>query len=353
MLQACLVSADAAAAGRAAAARRGNPNGDLSTVAPLGAKVEAAQSSACDTNPKAANLNFVLKDADGKDFNLASQKGKVILLDFWATWCPPLQGRDSVVRRVSAEIRSEGLHRHRRVGGRSRGERSSRSGSSIKVNYPLLVGEGGDDIKGPRGYNAAWGLPKTFVIGRDGKICKTHIGFVRQRTFRAADQIALVVSSERQCRKGFTHARLACGCRVAFREGLDGSPYTVVVADKAPGLPDHISTSAICRSTITAKRCVRRPASAPPSTRTSKKRTRNPTLSSARNGRWSEAISDLRVRGISTPAISTSPFVVDVIQVQQGKKAWVRPLAPQVHAEVDRFELVSSAPRWPARRSIR
>ena len=35
--------------------------------------------------------------------------------------------------------------------------------------------------------------------------------------------------------KGFTHARLACGCRVAFRDGLEGSPYTVVVSDKAPG----------------------------------------------------------------------------------------------------------------------
>ena len=33
--------------------------------------------------------------------------------------------------------------------------------------------------------------------------------------------------------KGFTHAHLACGCRVAFREGVDGSPYTVFVADKA------------------------------------------------------------------------------------------------------------------------
>ena len=35
--------------------------------------------------------------------------------------------------------------------------------------------------------------------------------------------------------KGFTHARLACGCRVGFREGVEGSPITVVVADKAPG----------------------------------------------------------------------------------------------------------------------
>ncbi len=35
--------------------------------------------------------------------------------------------------------------------------------------------------------------------------------------------------------KGFTHARLACGCRLAFREGVDGSPVTVVVDEKAPG----------------------------------------------------------------------------------------------------------------------
>jgi hypothetical protein len=34
--------------------------------------------------------------------------------------------------------------------------------------------------------------------------------------------------------KGFTHARLACGCRVGFREGVEGSPVTVVVDEKAP-----------------------------------------------------------------------------------------------------------------------
>ena len=35
--------------------------------------------------------------------------------------------------------------------------------------------------------------------------------------------------------KGFTHARLACGCRIAFREGVEGSPVTVVVDRKSPG----------------------------------------------------------------------------------------------------------------------
>jgi hypothetical protein len=35
--------------------------------------------------------------------------------------------------------------------------------------------------------------------------------------------------------KGFTHARLACGCRISFREGVEGSPVTVVIDQKASG----------------------------------------------------------------------------------------------------------------------
>ena len=34
--------------------------------------------------------------------------------------------------------------------------------------------------------------------------------------------------------KGFTHARLACGCRISFREGVEGSPVTVVLEEKGP-----------------------------------------------------------------------------------------------------------------------
>ena len=56
-------------------------------------------------------------------------------------------------------------------------------GQQYKVNYPLLVGDGRDDIKGPKAYNASWGLPKTFVIGRDGRICKTHVGLSSKEHF--------------------------------------------------------------------------------------------------------------------------------------------------------------------------
>jgi cytochrome c biogenesis protein CcmG/thiol:disulfide interchange protein DsbE len=148
---------------------------DLSAVAPLGAKAEAAQAAVCDRNPKDANLNFVLKDANGKDFNLASQKGKVILLDFWATWCPPCKVEIPWFVEFQQKFGPKGFI----VIGVSVDDPASKLkpfGDQYKVNYPLLVGDGRNDIKGPRGYNAAWGLPKTFVIGRDGKICKTHVG---------------------------------------------------------------------------------------------------------------------------------------------------------------------------------
>ena len=43
----------------------------------------------CDAKAKPANLNFTLKDAANKDLTIGAYKGKVIVLDFWATWCEP------------------------------------------------------------------------------------------------------------------------------------------------------------------------------------------------------------------------------------------------------------------------
>lgn len=147
---------------------------ELSDVA-LGTTLGAAQSSVCDKTAKPANLNFTLKDSAGKDFNLAAQKGKVILLDFWATWCPPCKVEIPWFVEFQEKYGPKGLI----VIGVSVDDPASALkpfADKYKVNYPLLVGDGRDDIKGPRGYNAAWGLPKTFVIGRNGTICKTHIG---------------------------------------------------------------------------------------------------------------------------------------------------------------------------------
>ena len=54
-------------------------------IAPAG----RSRGGVCSADAKVANLNFTFKDIHGKSVTLSDYKGKVILLDFWATWCPP------------------------------------------------------------------------------------------------------------------------------------------------------------------------------------------------------------------------------------------------------------------------
>src|SRR5215472_7952796 len=55
----------------------------------LHAASSEAGEGACSADAKLANIDLTLKDIHGKPFTLSDYKGKVILLDFWATWCPP------------------------------------------------------------------------------------------------------------------------------------------------------------------------------------------------------------------------------------------------------------------------
>lgn len=141
----------------------------------------ASGQTLCDANPKVANLNFVLKDMSGKDFNLASQKGKVLLLDFWATWCGPCVIEMPWFVEFQSKYGAKGLS----VVGISVDDPVAKLkpfGDKLKVNYPLLVGDRRDDIK-EKAFGPMWGLPVTFVIGRDGKICKKHVGLSSKDQF--------------------------------------------------------------------------------------------------------------------------------------------------------------------------
>ena len=127
----------------------------------------------CPADAKTANLDFTLKDIHGKPFTLSDYKGKVVLLDFWATWCPPCRKEIPGYIELYDTYKSRGLV----VIGVSMDESPSdvkKFVKQIKMNYPIVMGAGREADLG-----RAFGelpLPTSFVISRDGRICTKHDG---------------------------------------------------------------------------------------------------------------------------------------------------------------------------------
>ena len=142
--------------------------------------VEAGNPSVCDANANPVNLNFTLKDMNGGDVALASHKGKVILLDFWATWCGPCKLEIPGFVELQTKYKDKGLV----VLGVSVDDPVSKLkpfATQFKMNYPVLVGLDRDDFQ--EAYGPIWGIPTTFLISRDGKLCKKHTGVSPKEQF--------------------------------------------------------------------------------------------------------------------------------------------------------------------------
>jgi thiol-disulfide isomerase/thioredoxin len=128
---------------------------------------------------KAAPLHFTLKDMNGVDVQLASFKGKVIVLNFWATWCGPCKVEIPDLVAVQNEYRDDLVILGVSVDDTP--DKMKPYAAQYKINYPLLVGNGRDDVQDA--YGPLWGIPVSVFIDREGKIAKKHSGIATREQF--------------------------------------------------------------------------------------------------------------------------------------------------------------------------
>jgi len=155
-----------------------SPTDLVSTKAAAGPS--GVSEAVCPAAAKKANLDFTVTDMNGKSVKLADYRGKVLVLDFWATWCPPCKAEIPGFVELQEAYGAKGLQ----VLGVSVDDTADKLkpfATEFKMNYPVLVGVDRDDLQDA--YGPMWGIPTTFLIGRDGRICRKHSGLVGKERY--------------------------------------------------------------------------------------------------------------------------------------------------------------------------
>jgi len=145
------------------------PASPAPATAPASPQAPTSGSSAGDEYPIAPSFSLV--DLSGERVSLADYKGQVVVVNFWATWCP--RCRAAIPRLV--ELQDRYRHQGLRVIGLSvdQGPKAVRQYFQMQhVNYPVAMA----DWKVRKNYGGIAGVPTSFLIGRDGRIYFTRVG---------------------------------------------------------------------------------------------------------------------------------------------------------------------------------
>jgi cytochrome c biogenesis protein CcmG/thiol:disulfide interchange protein DsbE len=146
---------------------------------PARVAVDAENGPTCDAETSAkGKLDFVVKDMHNASVKMADFKGKVLLLNFWATWCGPCKMEIPAFVELYDRYKDKGLV----IAGVSidDGPDALRAfAKEWRMQYPILLLQ--PDVEDS--YGPFYGIPTSFLIARDGSICTKHIGPATKERF--------------------------------------------------------------------------------------------------------------------------------------------------------------------------
>jgi peroxiredoxin len=129
--------------------------------------------------------DFVLKDLQGKDVKLADYKGKVLVLNFWATWCPPCRAEIADFVEAYAANKDKGLEILGLSLDRMTADMLLPFVSKTKINYPVALA----DARIVQDYEPGYYIPVAIIIDKKGIVRHRHVGQMNKDTLvRLFDQ---------------------------------------------------------------------------------------------------------------------------------------------------------------------
>lgn len=117
----------------------------------------------------------------GEQLSLSPYNGHVVLLDFWATWCPPCRSELPALNQLYNDLKQNGFVIVGMTVDNGSAEQVAEAVRRFKLSYP--VGLAGEDVQ--RAYGGIRAVPTKFLLDKKGAVAKQYLGVVPEKQLRA------------------------------------------------------------------------------------------------------------------------------------------------------------------------